>query len=166
MSAGWIEKTLARVMPKDAEPFHGDESQAAAALLVERAVRDLCWGDMLYHCDTCGFEWRVGLALGVEGPQSLRDRELYVPAPFTFSCPAWAKGDEQNALELPPGTPNVKPCDGAMSHVQWGADRHFALPELLAEDVPRFVLPDSGYGSGRLLMPGPAIVRARRSGAE
>jgi hypothetical protein len=159
---GWIEKTLGRVMPKGAEPFNGDESQAAAALLVERAVRDLCWGDMTYRCDDCGFDWKVGLALGVEGPASLRSLDLYVPAPFMFKCPAWTKGDF-DATELPPGTPNVKPCGGHMGHTDWINDSVFAVPSLLADDVPRFLLPDSGLGSARLLLTEGALIRARRS---
>jgi hypothetical protein len=108
----------------------------------------------------------VGLGLGVEGPTSLRELGLYVPAPFMFKCPAWAKGDEADAAQLPRGTLNVKPCEGRMAHVDWADDDHFTTPQLLDDDVPRFLLPDSGGGCARLHMPEGALVRARQSGAQ
>jgi hypothetical protein len=144
----YLDVLVAHMMPEGGSEFDGGNAQAGGALLAAQAARDLCWGTMRYRCESCGFDWRVWLALGVEGPASLKSRCLYMPCPFTISCPAW---------------PNMQPCEGHMSHINWAEDERFPEPQLPPDSVPRFVLPDSGGTCARLLIPDLALVEARRA---
>jgi hypothetical protein len=148
METRYLDAMLERIMPRADEMFGGDAAEGGMALVVAQAVRDLCWGSMQYRCKSCKYEWAVWMALGVEGPDTLKECRLYVPSPFIITCPTW---------------PNMEPCRGEMSHVDWGSDCIFYAPKVPPDDVPRFVLPDSGGTCGRLYMPTAAIVRARRA---
>ncbi len=67
----------------------------------------------------CGWEHRVWLGLGCEGPD--REGETYVPVPFVCgTCPNC-------------GT-------GSLQHDRWNEDQSFG-PRPFPEDAPRFVLP-------------------------
>lgn len=143
----YLYALMERIVPAKIPGGEGDNAEAGQALLTERAVRDLCWSTMLYRCEKCEFTWRVFLALGVEGPKSLRRHDLYVPCPFMIGCPAW---------------PNMEVCDGKMSHIDWNKDETFSEPVVPGDGEPRFVLPDSGGIAGRLVIPARAQVEARR----
>jgi hypothetical protein len=91
--------------------------------------RDLAWSKMTYACIgkpgsrvACEptFEHAVWLGVGVEGPQALRDRKLFIPCPFICGkCPA---------------------CGGSLSHVRWQEDAVFE-PTTIPGSVARFTLP-------------------------
>lgn len=130
-----------------------------ARLLVREAVATLGWGSMIYQCDACGFEWHVWLALGVEGPPSLRAAGLYIAAPFTAGkCPSWPvkpdATDEDRA-----NFRHLTQCAGTMGHVRFKSDREF-YPTLIPDDAPRFVI--GAYDSADLVIPEDALVRAQR----
>lgn len=142
----------------------GEDSPVPHRLLVGEAVTQLGWGTMTYACETCGFEWKVWLTLGVEGPPSLREHDLYVPAPFTLSsCPAWPVNPDATEDERA-GLRHMHACTGRMSHVRFREDEEFA-PRLIPDDAPRFVL-DGWADHGAIVMPTPALIRARRHHAE
>jgi hypothetical protein len=156
------EKAAARI-DQGQGPWPAEDWTVLAAL-IDQAVGSLCGLTMNYRCEDCGFEWEVYLALGLEGPGALKQAGLALPVPFVISCPAWRapEGEEVN-----PELTNLRPCEGSMTHVRWSDDRLLAPPEIPPDDAPRFVLPDSSAGEsppcGRLEIPGPALVRARRS---
>jgi hypothetical protein len=139
----------------------GGEPLMPHVALVREAVTALGWGTMAYRCDSCGFEWDIWLTLGVEGPPSLRDHDLYVASPFTLSsCPAWpvkpgATADERATFA------HLGRCEGRMSHVRFADDRQFGELRLIPDDAPRFVL-DPWYEAAQLVLSEPALVRARR----
>lgn len=98
--------------------------------------RALAWGTMIYACQgkrvpvttmgalPCGFEHRVWLGLGVEGPPALKGRGLWVPAPFYCGrCPN---------------------CTGAVAHVRWHEDEEWEEPRPFERSVPRFLVPSRG----------------------
>lgn len=146
----------------DVEP--GYPSPVPRVALVREAVAALCWGTMAYRCDACGFEWDVWLGLGVEGPPAIRDYGLYAASPFTVgSCPAWPVNPNASAEEKATFR-HLGKCDGGMTHVRFGDDREFA-PMLPPDDAPRFVL-DHWYDCATLVIPEPALIRARRFHAE
>lgn len=129
-------------------------------ILVREAVALLGWGTMTYACDACGFEWKVWLGLGVEGPEALRTAGLYVASPFTIGrCPAWPIKPGATAAERAQFR-HLTQCTGSMSHVRWAEDEEFA-PLLIPDDAARFVL-DPWHGSAQLVMPEPALIYARR----
>jgi hypothetical protein len=128
-----------------------DEIYTAMLAMTRQAVSQLGHLTMTYYCDACGFEWKVWCTLGCEGPPELKEQGLALAVPFGMTCPAW---------------PDMQPCKGTMSHVRWHEDLSYAPPQLIPEDAPRFVLPETGSGEqfpcGRLEIPMPAMVRARR----
>lgn len=136
------------------------ESPVPRVVLVREAVALLGWGTMTYACDRCGFEWKVWLGFGVEGPEALREHGLYVPSPFTAgTCPSWpikpdATTDDRKLFQ------HLTKCDGRMGHVRWGEDETFG-PLLIPDDAPRFVL-DTWYEAAQLVIPEPALIYARR----
>lgn len=69
----------------------------------------------------CGWEHRVWLCLGIEGPERLKDEaKLYLPCPFYCgTCPQ---------------------CGGGLAHDRWNEDTEFD-PRSLPRDVPYFVVP-------------------------
>lgn len=145
---------------KQTVPEPGTSTRPPRVALIREAVVTLGWGTMIYSCEHCGFEWRVWLSLGVEGPPTLRDAELFVPAPFGgIRCPAWpiksgATAEERARFQ------HMTACTGSMSHVRFAADEEFE-PRLIPDDAPRFVL-DAWYEHGTLVVPEPAIIAARR----
>lgn len=154
-----LEVAAERLVPTPEQVGSGTEFPWQ--LLTRTAVGQLAHGTMTYECDTCGFHWRVWLALGVEGPQALRDARLYVPAPFTVgSCPAWPinpDATEEERAQLR----DMFRCPGRMAHVRFSEDERFGAPRLMPDEVPRFVL-DDDHAQGRLSMPTAAMVAARR----
>lgn len=145
-------------------PQPGDGPRVPQVVLVREAVASLGWGTMTYACEACGFEWRVWLGLGVEGPPSLREVGLYVACPFVVGrCPAWpvkpGATDEDRARFA-----HLTRCDGQMSHVRFAQDETFA-PRLMPDDAPRFVL-DTWYDAAQLVIPEPALIRARQFHSE
>ncbi len=143
----------------------GEEPVVPYVALVREAVASLVWGSMFYRCNACSFEWEVFLAFGVEGPSTLRETGLYVASPFVVgSCPAWpikADATEEERAQLR----HMGRCEGRMSHVDWKRDREFKAAQLSPDDAPRFVL-DGWHGLAALLIPTPALVRARRFHAD
>lgn len=157
-----------RIVDQDVGPWP-DEDWTVLVALTEKAVGSLAWSTMTYRCEKCGFEWEVYLGLGVEGPPELKDRGLALPVPFVIGrCPAWTPKDGVAKPDLS----NLEACEGEMTHVEWSRDRKLNPPELVPDDAPRFVLPSASAGGeggapcGRLEIPMPALVRARRSWEE
>lgn len=155
-----------RIVEQGPGPWPAEDWSCLLAL-VHRAIPQLAHKTMIYKCDDCGFEWEVYLALGLEGPDELSANHLVLPVPFVAgTCEVWRPppGEEPAA-----GLRNLKRCGGAMQHVRFQEDRSFA-PSLIPDDAPRFVLPTSAAGGdapcGRLEIPTPALVRARRAGSE
>lgn len=76
--------------------------------------------------EPCGWEHRVWLGLGCEGPPALRedDDESFIPVPFVCgTCPS---------------------CEtGALQHVRWGEDEEFE-PTKIPDGRPRFLVPEEG----------------------
>lgn len=145
-----IIKAINRLHDEGPDPFEAATFEASLAL-IRTAVDRLAWGTMTYRCQACGFEWRIWLSLGVEGPPQFRASGLYLAAPFMVRCPAW---------------PGMKGCDGQMQHVRWIEDETFREPVLIPDAVARFVLPysaDRGDTGARLEIPGPALIRARQA---
>jgi hypothetical protein len=145
-----------------------DEVYVQLLALTRQAAVSVAWSTMNYRCEACSFEWEVYLALGCEGPPELKEVGLAVAVPFVIECRAWVP-DEDVPAETPPELA-IKACEGHMQHVDWARDRTLSPPALIPEDAPRFVLPETGSGEsfpcGRLEIPTPALVRARRSGSE
>jgi hypothetical protein len=126
-----------------------------------RSHRDLVHGTMTYACmgprptreemaaaapaaarrKGCGYEHRVYLGLGVEGPEALREAGLVIPCPFYCgTCPE---------------------CDSGMAHVRFADDEHFD-PRPRPDGVPYFVVPGkksaadhaaAGYGGADYVGP-------------
>lgn len=141
-------------------PEPGRDAVVPHVALVREAVATLGWSTMKYGCGTCGFEWEVWLALGVEGPPSLRTANLMVPAPFTTGrCPAWPVRPGATAEDRARFR-HLTRCEGEMSHVRFSEDREFA-PTLIPDDVPRFTL-DPWHEHGVLVISSPALIAARR----
>lgn len=132
--------------------------------LVREAVATLAHGTMTYACEACKFEWVVWLGLGVEGPQVLRDANLYVPCAFTMPCRAWPVNPEATDEERAQYR-HLTVCTGTMSHVRWGEDENFPELRLVPDDAPRFVV-GPWYEQGDLVVPEPAMVAARRFHAD
>jgi hypothetical protein len=76
------------------------------------------WGTMIYACagplhlrsgdKGCGWEHRVWMLLGVEGPPELRKSGMYIPAPFFCgTCPE---------------------CGGSLCHDRWDQDEEWEQP--------------------------------------
>lgn len=98
----------------------------------------------------CGWEHRVWLGLGCEGPKRDEDEPAYIPVPFVCgTCPN---------------------CEtGALQHDRWNEDQEFG-PRPFPEDAPRFVLPErdewerlavKGYGGADYLDPSGATTPGR-----
>jgi hypothetical protein len=154
---------LIQAAAKQFDPARPGEAAVPQNMLVREAVATLGWGTMAYRCEACGFEWDIWLALGVEGPPSLREHGLYVASPFTLSrCPAWPFKPD-----VPDGAPfsydHLTQCDGRMSHVRFQDDREFS-PCLIPDDAPRFVL--DHFDGAHLVIPEAALVAARRFHAD
>lgn len=143
-----LREGMADVLEGEANVRLSDASLGIALAMVREGVGRLGWSTMAYRCGQCRFEWDVWLALGVEGPEALREGNLYVAAPFGMSCRA---------------SPKMQACAGTMSHVRLGQDKVFG-PTLIPDDAPRFVLPHMIQGSegATLVVPEMAYVRARR----
>jgi hypothetical protein len=145
---------------RDPGHFDGETARVPHVMLVREAVALLGRGTMTYQCDACGFEWKVWLAFGVEGPAELREHGLYVPAPFKAGrCPSWpvkpgATVEDRRTFQ------HLTRCEGQMGHVRWAQDEVFA-PRLIPDDAPRFVL-DHWYDSAHLHIPEPALIVARQ----
>lgn len=104
----------------------------------------------------CGWEHRVWLTLGVEGPPALKgEGEEYGPwIPSPMMC----------------GTcPN---CEGGLAHVRWNDDVQYEVPEPVPEDAPRFFVPEvreferlaaRGYGGADYVDPTGVTTPGRRS---
>lgn len=161
-----IAKAAQKIVGQGPGPWP-DEDWSSLLSLIHRATGQLAHRTMIYKCDDCGFEWEVYLCLGLEGPDELQAAGLVLPVPFVAgTCEVWRP---------PPGEEpsddlrNLKRCGGAMQHVRFREDRSFA-PSLIPDDAPRFVLPLTAAGGdapcGRLEVPTPALVRARRAGTE
>jgi hypothetical protein len=98
---------------------------------VGEANRMLAWGTMIYACggkrpgpggNGCGWEHRVWLGVGCEGPKNLKDHGVTVPVPFMCgTCPE---------------------CGGQLHHDRWNEDEDFKELRLIPEDAARFFLPD------------------------
>jgi hypothetical protein len=133
-------------------------------VLVREAVALLGWGTMVYACDRCGFEWKVWLALGVEGPPNVKSLGLYVPAPFKAGrCPSWPVKPDATPEERATFR-HLTRCDGEIGHVRFREDEEFE-PALIPDDSPRFVL-DHWYDCAHLHVPEPALIVARRFHSE
>lgn len=87
----------------------------------------------------CGWDRRVYLCLGVEGPEWLRCDELYIPAPFVAgTCPQ---------------------CGLPLSHARWADDETFEWPRPAPDGEALFLVPTEsqavdlakrGYGGAYL----------------
>jgi len=129
-------------LPTDDKPgWEWSDSDKLACY--ERAIkavggaRVLAWGTMIYACSGaatrsrlassverpkgCGWEHRVWLCLGVEGPQPLKEAHATVPCPFYCGrCPE---------------------CKSPLAHDRWNEDETFGgLKDVLA-DTAYFSLP-------------------------
>ena len=147
-----FEVAAKRIVEQGEGPWP-DADWTVLVSLTERAIASLGWRTMNYKCEKCGFEWAVYLTLGCEGPPELKEKGLALAVPFVAGrCPSW---------------PGMKTCDGSMQHVRFADDQTF-FPRLIPDDAPRFVLPTTSAGGeggapcGRLEIPMPALVRARR----
>lgn len=88
----------------------------------------------------CGYEHKIWLGVGVEGPPSIRALDCCVPSPFYCGkCPQ---------------------CGGEMVHVRWREDEEFKPRPFTDSDLPRLVVPspekakeyvESGYGGGEFV---------------
>lgn len=134
-------------------------TEVPTQIAVLDAVRGLAHATMRYRCEDCGYVVEIWLALGVEGPEALREAKLYVPCPFTARCVSWKLKDEYTEEERKIFQ-HLEPCTGTLSHVEWNLDRSFA-PRPMPLDVPRFVL-SRDYDCGTLVWPKDALVKARR----
>jgi hypothetical protein len=143
----YLEEGANKLLPAEGD-FMDDAAKAMYAVIVRQAVGDLCHAAFRYKCKDCGFDWWVWMGLGIEGPGDLHQKRLALPCPFIIQCPAW---------------PDMKPCRGEMNHVDWDEDQRFTAPVLPPDDVPRFILPESGGDCGHLHIPTPALVKARRA---
>lgn len=131
------------------------------SMFVREAVGLLCWGTMQYRCDTCGHEWSVWLALGVEGPTQLKEAGLYVPSPFsTGPCRAWPLREDATEQDRKLMS-DTRTCNGTYTHVTWHNDVVFSTPEMAPDDAPRFAL-SQAYDYAELVIPTDALVAARR----
>jgi len=81
------------------------------------------WGSMLYRCESCGYEERMYLEVGVEGPLGKKK----MPCPFCITCP---KCESLN-----------------MIHVDWDKDESFEAREL--KNGESYFKLDEEYGCGR-----------------
>jgi hypothetical protein len=129
--------------------------------LVREAVQRLGWGTMNYRCEDCAYEVRVWLSLGVEGPPTLRQANLYLACPFAIRCFACA-GKPAESTTPPPF--DKQPLNGQMLHVNFARDDEF-VPRMIPDDAPRFVLPAAVWGGSEgadLHVPSDALVAARR----
>jgi hypothetical protein len=145
------------------DPFDPAKPTVGLAL-VREAVARLGWGTMVYRCEACGYEARVWLSLGVEGPQVLRDASLYLACPFTMRCWACAGKPVEAGDPLPPAPFNKQPLNGTMSHVRFDHDEHFD-PLLIPDNAARFVLPTAVWGGSEgadIHVPSGALAAGRR----
>jgi hypothetical protein len=122
--------------------------------------RKLAWATFIYACHGdmrrqtgqrnfdpskitgCGYEHRIWLGVGVEGPPDAKAQGLVIPSPmFAGSCPK---------------------CGGMMGHVRWNEDETWDEPREIPEDVHRLLVPSSrkskklaksNYGGGQLVAP-------------
>lgn len=117
--------------------------------------RDLAWGTMIYACKGetrgnpgCGWEHRVWLGIGVEGPPTLREVSATVPSPFFCGrCPR---------------------CGLGLAHDRWREDEEFDAPRPFPDDVARFIVPtiekaqqfiDTSYGGADYIDPTGQTIR-------
>ena len=149
---------IAADLPTGPDAFDDEGSPEVRLLATKAAIERLAHGTMLYRCKDCGYEARIWLSLGVEGPEQLRDAGLYLPCPFIVRCLAWIYEPAADPLQ------QYRPCEGEMPHVEWQRDERFE-PRLIPDDALRFVLPRGvwrGDHGGELEVPEPALVAARR----
>lgn len=90
--------------------------------------RGLVWLTMVYACHECGTEGRIAAEVGVEGPQDLRDRKLFIASPFSFDCG----------------------CGGLANHVRLRDDDEFE-PRPRKPNESCFVLPPDNWQAGATL---------------
>lgn len=112
-------------------PADTERVQHASAMMVREWVgqyRYRLWGDMLYGCAGCGWSARIGLGAGVEGPPVLREKSIFVPAPFTITCPG---------------------CSGTASHRNWVDDQDFGKLRAPDNNQAFFIV---GWGQGAELV--------------
>lgn len=129
-------------------PGHGHhEGYVRAADAMESVYgerwRELCWATMVYACvgenpspqtSGCGWEHRVWLGVGVEGPPEVKERKEFIPCPFYCGrCPQ---------------------CGARLAHERWNEDEEFE-PRPFPPGVSKFVVPtmaeaeklaSTGYG--------------------
>jgi hypothetical protein len=158
----------ARPGPTDGyERYYED---ARAAIAAQGWHNDLVWGSMVYACQGdfhgalerareagestdpvfrksatgelgCGYERRIFMGVGVEGPNVLREQKRFIPSPaHAGRCPK---------------------CGSSMAHVRWNDDEEFE-PRPVRPEEPYFRVPArargiafarQGYGGGELLEP-------------
>lgn len=134
---------------KSSDPFDPVMPGAVLALIRE-AIDRIVWLKMRYRCNSCKFTWDVFASIGVEGPESLKDAALYVPAPFMTPCYAW---------------PDMKRCGGHMRHINWQDDVELEPVQIAPDHSARFVLPRSMYRSdhgAEIEIPDEALLFARQ----
>lgn len=85
------------------------------------------WGSMIYHCDTCGYEKRMYLEVGVEGPPGKKK----MPCSFYIKCPMCGALD--------------------MNHIDWHRDEAFKPREIKRGES--YFRIDKKYGCGRPVHP-------------
>jgi hypothetical protein len=132
--AAIIERADPMPRPNADRPWEFDNERVAD--IVRRAVgkdREAFWGSMIYACggerpsptrSGCGFEHRVWLGVGVEGPPELKAADLMIPCPmFCGTCPD---------------------CGGVLFHDRWNEDEEFDLTWELPAGTAAFVVPGKG----------------------
>lgn len=130
---GLIETIIGRADPEPMLPENGwewtDRHKLDMYLRVIDAVGSdgrLAWGTMTYACESrsgpsCGFEHRIWMLLGVEGPPALKAADLYVASPFFCgTCPG---------------------CGGGLVHTRWSDDEEWPTLRPLDPGVAFFRLP-------------------------
>lgn len=123
---------------------------------VSPARRRRVWGSMVYRCQGskqesmerfreasasgsaeeaakaleesgCGFEHRIYLGIGCEGPPELKESKTWIPVPMNAGvCPD---------------------CGGGMMHVRWGEDEEFAEKDP-PEGAALFIVPGKSTAAG------------------
>lgn len=113
--------------------------------------RDLVWGSMIYACSGskedsmkkmervrqadskekqaqimregsgCGFERRVQLGVGCEGPPYLKEADSTIPVPFIAGC--------------------CQECGGTLQHVRWDEDENYGEERERAANLAAFLVP-------------------------